>query len=108
MTGVVPSKEFNDQLVKVVRENARQQRSSNHQQARWQRHGAQLCLAKSSGPIAKGSFANVTIWRGKLGTEADIGTTVSALNRFGDIEGAGWLLLLRIGGGWLIVMAECQ
>ena len=106
MTGVVPSKEFNDQLVKVVRENARQQRSSNHQQARWQRHGAQLCLAKSSGPIAKGSFANVTIWRGKLGQESER-ETVSALNRFGEVEGASWLLLLRIGGGWLIVMAEC-
>ena len=66
-------------------------------------------FAKSNSAISKGAYGSVTIWTGPLNSETDSGITVTALNRFGEIESAGlWLTIERMGGDWVITLAECD
>ncbi|MCH7688064.1 MAG: hypothetical protein IH899_15525 [Planctomycetes bacterium] len=70
--------------------------------------GGNILLAKTTAAHAKGVSQDVDLYSGPTkGSETPTGKTVSAYNRFADLETGKWCLVAIVDGGYEMLSAEC-
>lgn len=65
-------------------------------------------LAKTSSTWTKGTSATVQIYSGTPGSETAVsGLTVTAWNKFANVQSGKWVMLGYANGSWYLIAAEC-
>jgi hypothetical protein len=64
-------------------------------------------LGKTAGAHAKGAAGNITVYTGVEGSEASVGVTVSAWNKFNNLLADKWVIVADIGGRLYLCAGEC-
>ena len=99
--------ELLEAIRQVVRAESNRLRNTRGHRATYFGSEPNWQIAKTTIAHDKGASQDVDFYAGTKGSESTTGVTVSAYNRFADLETGKWCIAIFIGGGWELIAGEC-